>query len=299
MKIDRHALKMVKVNEREVQKPVYSSTMKWRRKVGTKSVKEHDLEFHHSTTGAKIFAVERGYGKNYKLKWHPDMLEKHPQLADSWEHSSRRNPADHGYMEAKSKDTLGYTAGSVYQHAARNGFRDSLDVKKIPTDDGVTYVFHDRETGEPIASQYPGMTLKHYSSYMKAHDIDPSIVKNKQHVDGYRLAQYIASNKGLSYAAVGHRTNKSTTQSYNLGKNSTPEATSAAHEDKVRKTYGDKKDFSLVRHSPTAFTASHEPDSEYSSGNLITSVVHGGKLFSHVVSDHNSKYGSEPNMDKF
>lgn len=298
-------LKLVKTNEREVtvNKPMskYSS-----RTVPVKE-KKHDLEIHHEKTGEPIFSVKpKSYGKGYDLEWHPYMQQLHPDLARSFEHGSRHHDRDR--MSADSKSGVEMTAAGVYERAARSGFKDRLNhtVTQTPGSTNPNHHdvhFHDPDTGQKIvtAKRSPdgyGVKLSYHQSYLDAHGIDPSVATNVKPESGYEFASHIHANKGKTFNAVGDKKHKSSTLTYNSGRGKEDHEVSAAHEEQIRRKYGDKPGFKLERHSPTVFTASHDKPSEYGAAHHTTSVVANGKLIHHSF-DPEERYGPEPHSDKF
>lgn len=288
---DENRLKLVKVNQREVQEPIYHSKYSLKPS-GMKTKKVHDLEYHNAQTNEPVFTVHSdGYSRDTKnrIAWHPYQLEQHPGLDTSFEHGSRH--PDYDRMKAGSKETLGYRAEGVYKHALDRDFKDKLPSKMTAVEGNpnrrITTIY-DPDTDEPIVTHHPDKGTKYHSQYLQNHGIDKNLVGTLGD-HPYTLATGLYNEKGKDYAAIGHKSAQGTGSVYNFGKNKTPEEVSAAHEAKIRERYGKAGgQLSVTRHSPTSFSVHHNPDEEgdepskYSSDTYIHShAMPHGQLVSH------------------
>lgn len=293
---DETVLKLVKVNEREKKVDQYN---RYGRRLGVKTVKEHDLELHHPDTGEPIFSVTPGHKRgHYDIDWHPYMKDTHPELASGFEHGKKRHDSYSHFKSESGKDYLGTQWGRHYDAAARTGFKDSLPhtIEPKPTEEyphGHSVHFHDPDTGDRIASVHHTSgydnKITYSGEYLKKHDIHPDVAKAAGGAGAYNLAKKIHSEKGKSYSLVGkslHGIAHSTyqrgysytasahTKVYTAGRQDmSDEELSSVHE----KHLASDGKTTVTRLSPTVFKAER--------GDVrIHSIAHGGEVHHHQFS---------------
>lgn len=292
---DSSDLKIVKVNPREVMKrvPAYRGSFRTVEKKET----VHDLEIHNKHTGEPLFSLKpKRYGKGYDIHWHETQEQMHPGISDSFEHGSRQYGAHNGPLSADSRDTALYRAHDAYVKAARSGFRDRLSHKIVTGKDSEGNVtrethFHDPDSGEKIGHSDDYGNFKFSGAYADAHGIDRGVIKTKlaKTNGGYERALAIHAEKGKNYTMHGSTShvamtsgpggyrpvyNSPVARTYAAAPGRSDEEMSSAHESHIRanrRTAFESGGATLVRHSPTHFTA--EIGDEYHS-----SLAHGGRL---------------------
>ncbi len=268
---------------------------------------------HDTATNEPVMSVKpTRWGREVHLEWHPDFKESHPSLAGSheWGNPVQRGP--HNTMKNKSEAIS--RAGVRYREAARSGFKDKIDIKREHMSDEdfegvkkeyahhhanndytrgdihraadeknvrtITH-YHDPGTGERIITQrFSPVHGKHVYSvntkYAQQHNIDPDVAKTltSKHKDLYDKATALMQSKGKQAKLTGKTVaSGGTYHTYKV--NGSPEEASQAHEQRIV----DRNPKAVVtRHSPTSFTAVHEPEGAYRQGAFITSHIMGDTL---------------------
>jgi hypothetical protein len=298
------------------------SSPTWRNKGAKPKVTAYDYVVHHPETDEPLFHAKKDdYGKTYRLEWHPYMKALHPELEHSFEHGSNapksRTVSWNGKSERRAtdwventKDSLPYAAKRIYDSAARGGFKDTLKVtahdkevsyqhrnwdtgqEETKTATTKVHSFHDPETGERILHHDEHNGSRYSGDYLRAHNIHANIAQSQMEsgrTGAYHHALKIYNEKGKSYGAVGKHVMKAKAKVYTAG---TVEGmvdhgrVSQAHEDHIRKTYGDRPGFNLVRHTRTLFTATANGKYDGYTPVHVVSVMHpDGTLMSHEAGD--------------
>lgn len=277
----------------------------------------------HKETGEPIAILNPagGYGSARAVEgsWHPDFKLTHPEIEDnilqrnlsggnkSW-HPNRFDSLEH------AKNRIGHLA---MQFKTGNYDKDPVKVKytgeeqigdekfhkfDLHDDDGEKFGhFHTKDSPDKI---HPDSDVKahwddEYRSRGNISDTTKEAAKNKFPGTGLNStlnrARYLLDNKDKEPRFVGtQQSNRAVTNVFKTKLK--PEEASSAYEEALRKTKGDKYEF--TRHSPTAFTMSKPSDSKYSSSEHHTVTSFPGELHhTEYQMDHPDYRGARKNTN--
>lgn len=290
---------------------------------------------HDPETNEPVMTVKpAGWGRETRVEWHPDFLEKHKDLANSYEWGNPAKAGEYKGNSFKSRSDAVNAMNGRYMEAARAGFRDTIhtqkerlsdeefekikddyaehhqndawahgDIHRAADEENVRRVTHysDPETGERIIThRFSAEHGKHVYSinpkYLTANNIDKDVARTliEKNPDVYRKAVALFKNKGKQARLTG-RTMSSDGAYHTYKVNGAPEEASTAHEEAVQKRH---PGIQITRTGPTTFTGIMQPQRAYDTGKFVTSHIIGDTLHTTTSGIHHpDSYSSKKNTD--